>query len=422
MQPAAAGPRADEVPRARAGRDGLAGRACCPPSTARPSPTPRATSSAASRSSSSPSAPRTCSRASTPRAPAPASTSTRCASRSASSPASRPFNFPAMIPLWKAGPALAAGNAFILKPSERDPSVPLRLAELFLEAGLPAGVFNVVNGDKEAVDALLTTTAGQGRRLRRLHPDRAVHLRDRRGQRQARAVLRRRQEPRDRHARRRSRRGRRRPDRRRLRLGGRALHGDLGRRPGRRGDRRRAGRQADRARRASSRSAAADDEGVDFGPLVGQDALERVKNYIQIGVDEGATLVVDGRGFTARGPRGRLLRRRHPVRQRHHGHARSTRRRSSARSCIVRPRRTTTKRRCACRPSTSTATASRSSPATATPPATSPPASRSAWSASTCRSRCRSRTTPSAAGSAPASATSTSTAPTRSASTPRPRP
>ena len=66
-----------------------------------------------------------------------------------------PFNFPAMIPLWKAGPALACGNAFILKPSERDPSVPLRLAELFIEAGLPAGVFQVVQGDKEAVDALL---------------------------------------------------------------------------------------------------------------------------------------------------------------------------------------------------------------------------------------------------------------------------
>jgi len=66
-----------------------------------------------------------------------------------------PFNFPAMIPLWKAGPALAAGNAFILKPSERDPSVPLRLAELFKEAGLPDGVFQVVNGDKDAVDALI---------------------------------------------------------------------------------------------------------------------------------------------------------------------------------------------------------------------------------------------------------------------------
>lgn len=66
-----------------------------------------------------------------------------------------PFNFPAMIPLWKAGPAIAAGNAFVLKPSERDPSVPLRLAELWTEAGLPDGIFNVVNGDKEAVDALL---------------------------------------------------------------------------------------------------------------------------------------------------------------------------------------------------------------------------------------------------------------------------
>jgi malonate-semialdehyde dehydrogenase (acetylating)/methylmalonate-semialdehyde dehydrogenase len=67
-----------------------------------------------------------------------------------------PFNFPAMIPLWQAAPALACGNAFILKPSERDPSVPLRLAELFFEAGLPAGVLNVVNGDKLAVDTLLT--------------------------------------------------------------------------------------------------------------------------------------------------------------------------------------------------------------------------------------------------------------------------
>ncbi|NED64748.1 aldehyde dehydrogenase family protein, partial [Streptomyces sp. SID10244] len=64
-------------------------------------------------------------------------------------------NFPAMIPLWKAGPALACGNAFILKPSERDPSVPVRLAELFSEAGLPDGVFQVVHGDKESVDALL---------------------------------------------------------------------------------------------------------------------------------------------------------------------------------------------------------------------------------------------------------------------------
>src|SRR5690606_33973056 len=66
-----------------------------------------------------------------------------------------PCNFPAMTPLRKAGPAIACGNAFILKPSERAPGVPMKLAELFLEAGLPAGIFNVVNGDKEAVDAIL---------------------------------------------------------------------------------------------------------------------------------------------------------------------------------------------------------------------------------------------------------------------------
>ena len=66
-----------------------------------------------------------------------------------------PFNFPAMIPMWMFGPALACGNAFILKPSERDPSVPLMLAELMEEAGLPKGILQVVNGDKEAVDAIL---------------------------------------------------------------------------------------------------------------------------------------------------------------------------------------------------------------------------------------------------------------------------
>lgn len=66
-----------------------------------------------------------------------------------------PFNFPAMIPLWKMGPALACGNAMILKPSERDPSVPLMLAELLKEAGLPDGILQVVNGDKESVDGIL---------------------------------------------------------------------------------------------------------------------------------------------------------------------------------------------------------------------------------------------------------------------------
>ena len=66
-----------------------------------------------------------------------------------------PFNFPAMIPMWKFAPAIACGNAFILKPSERDPSVPIMLAELMVEAGLPEGILNVVNGDKGAVDAIL---------------------------------------------------------------------------------------------------------------------------------------------------------------------------------------------------------------------------------------------------------------------------
>ncbi|MHB1096072.1 MAG: CoA-acylating methylmalonate-semialdehyde dehydrogenase [Gemmatimonadaceae bacterium] len=72
-----------------------------------------------------------------------------------------PFNFPAMVPLWMLAPALACGNAVILKPSERDPSCPLRLAELFAEAGGPPGVFNVLNGDAEAVNALLTDSRVQ---------------------------------------------------------------------------------------------------------------------------------------------------------------------------------------------------------------------------------------------------------------------
>jgi malonate-semialdehyde dehydrogenase (acetylating)/methylmalonate-semialdehyde dehydrogenase len=66
-----------------------------------------------------------------------------------------PFNFPVMVPMWMFPMALATGNTFILKPSERDPSAGLRIAELLTEAGLPPGVFNVVNGDKEAVDAIL---------------------------------------------------------------------------------------------------------------------------------------------------------------------------------------------------------------------------------------------------------------------------
>ena len=72
-----------------------------------------------------------------------------------------PFNFPAMIPMWMFGIALACGNTVVLKPSEKDPSVPLRLAELMMEAGAPEGVLNVANGDKEAVDTLLTDPRGK---------------------------------------------------------------------------------------------------------------------------------------------------------------------------------------------------------------------------------------------------------------------
>ncbi|MEX0386556.1 CoA-acylating methylmalonate-semialdehyde dehydrogenase [Spiribacter onubensis] len=67
-----------------------------------------------------------------------------------------PFNFPAMVPMWMFPIAIACGNTFVLKPSEKDPTLPMMLAELLAEAGLPAGVFNVLNGDREAVDTLLT--------------------------------------------------------------------------------------------------------------------------------------------------------------------------------------------------------------------------------------------------------------------------
>ena len=66
-----------------------------------------------------------------------------------------PFNFPAMVPMWMFPISIACGNTFVLKPSEKDPSCSIKLAELFKEAGLPDGVFNVINGDKEAVDALI---------------------------------------------------------------------------------------------------------------------------------------------------------------------------------------------------------------------------------------------------------------------------
>ena len=160
-----------------------------------------------------------------------------------------PFNFPAMIPLWKCAPAIACGNTFILKPSERDPSVPMRIAELFLKAGLPPGVLNVVNGDKEAVDTLLTDPRVQAIGFVGSSVDRRIHLFNRHRARQTRAMFRRRQEPHDRDARRRHGSGGRCADRRRLWLGRRALHGGLGRGPGRQEDGGHADRKAHSARR-----------------------------------------------------------------------------------------------------------------------------------------------------------------------------
>ena len=90
-----------------------------------------------------------------------------------------PFNFPAMVPLWMAPLALACGNTFILKPSERDPSASILIAELLQQAGLPDGVFNVVQGDKEAVDNILEHPDDSGSQFCRFHSYRRVRLQQR---------------------------------------------------------------------------------------------------------------------------------------------------------------------------------------------------------------------------------------------------
>ena len=87
-----------------------------------------------------------------------------------------PFNFPAMVPMWMFAPAIACGNTFVLKPSEKDPSASIYLAQLLHEAGLPDGVFNVVHGDKVAVDSLLEHPDVVGDLVRRLDAGREVHL------------------------------------------------------------------------------------------------------------------------------------------------------------------------------------------------------------------------------------------------------
>jgi malonate-semialdehyde dehydrogenase (acetylating) / methylmalonate-semialdehyde dehydrogenase len=211
-----------------------------------------------------------------------------------------PFNFPAMIPLWKAAPALACGNAYVLKPSERDPSVPMRLAELFVEAGLPAGVLNVVNGDKEAVDTLLTdprvravgfvgsssiaeyvyaTAAANGKRAQCfggaknqmiIMPDADMDQ---------------------------------------------AVDALIGAGYGSAGERCMAvsvavpvgNKTADTLlqrlvpRVEGLKIGPSTDSAADYGPLISRAHLEKVKSYVDLGIKEGAKLVVDGRGFRMQG-------------------------------------------------------------------------------------------------------------------------
>ena len=204
-----------------------------------------------------------------------------------------PFNFPAMVPLWMFPVAIACGNTFVLKPSEKDPSCPLRLAELLAEAGLPAGVFNVVNGDREAVDTLLThpqiaavsfvgstpvaehvyrTASANGKRVQALGgaknhmvvmPDADVEL-------AANALM-----------------G--------------AAYGSAGERcmaisvavaVGAAGDRL---INALRPKLAALKIGPGTTPDVEMGPLVTAEHRDRVRGYIDTGVAEGAELVVDGR-------------------------------------------------------------------------------------------------------------------------------
>ena len=205
-----------------------------------------------------------------------------------------PFNFPAMIPLWQAAPALASGNAFVLKPSERDPSVPIRLAELFVEAGLPPGVFNVVNGDALAANALIAdprvaavTFVGSSDLAHHVYKAAAEHGKRAQcfgGAKNHLVVL---------------------PDAD-LDL---VVDGLVGAAYGSAGERCMAvsvavpvgdaiadelvGRLAERV--AGLTVGPSSDPASDFGPLVSAAAQKRVLDYVDLGVAEGAELVVDGR-------------------------------------------------------------------------------------------------------------------------------
>jgi malonate-semialdehyde dehydrogenase (acetylating) / methylmalonate-semialdehyde dehydrogenase len=211
-----------------------------------------------------------------------------------------PFNFPAMIPMWKFAPALACGNAFILKPSERDPSVPMRLAELLVEAGLPAGVLNVVNGDKEAVDTLLTDSrvqaigfVGSSAIAEYIYATGSAHGKRVQcfgGAKNHMIVM---------------------PDADMDQ----AVDALIGAGYGSAGERCMAvsvavpvGQQtADLLleklipRVESLKIGPSHDPQADYGPMITRAHLEKVKSYVDLGIKEGARLVVDGRGFKLQG-------------------------------------------------------------------------------------------------------------------------
>jgi malonate-semialdehyde dehydrogenase (acetylating) / methylmalonate-semialdehyde dehydrogenase len=211
-----------------------------------------------------------------------------------------PFNFPAMIPLWKAAPAIACGNAFIMKPSERDPSCPMRLAELFLEAGLPAGILNVVNGDKEAVDGILddpdiaavgfvgSTPIAQYVYGRATNNGKRAQCFG--GAKNHMLIM---------------------PDADMDK----AVDALIGAGYGSAGERCMAISVAVPVGEATADALVAKliprveklkvglstDREADYGPLVTKQALDRVKGYIDLGIEEGATIKVDGRGFKMQG-------------------------------------------------------------------------------------------------------------------------
>ena len=211
-----------------------------------------------------------------------------------------PFNFPAMIPMWMFGVAIAVGNAFILKPSERDPSVPNRLAELMLEAGAPEGILQVVHGDKEMVDAILDHD--EIRAISFVGSSDIAQYIFQRGAENGKRVQ---------------------------AFGGAKNHGivmpdadldqvvnDLaGAAFGSAGERCMAlpvvvpvgDRTADALREKlvpaidALRVGVSTDKDAHYGPVVTAQHRDRIASYIQMGVDEGAELVVDGRGFSLQG-------------------------------------------------------------------------------------------------------------------------